>query len=58
MRKSSAIRAAMRLRKWCKGRRCDNCPLSGETICNLTYLPKTWPVMSFEDKEDDKNASD
>ena len=64
MRKSSAIRAAMRLRKWCKGRQCKYCPFfdSAEYTCIIGQerTPSKWPVMSFEDlmEREDKDATD
>lgn len=59
MRKSSAIRAAMRLRKWCIGRNCNAgacvfCDSRG-TCMLLGYVPALWPAMSFEDEEMERN---
>lgn len=60
MRKSSAIRAAMRLRKWCRGRKCKYCLFfdSAEYLCIIGQerTPSKWPVMSFDDKGDGEDA--
>lgn len=53
MRKSSAIRAAMRLRKWCTGRPCRGCPFLDKDSCLCFFgtevQPFRWPAMSFDD---------
>lgn len=62
MRKSSAIRAAMRLRKWCKGRSCsvDACIFCDKDCGCVLYecIPSGWPIMSFYDKEEVRDATD
>ena len=54
MRKSSAIRAAMRLRKWCLRRQgCAGCPFLGRyfgvCVIGTGTEPSGWPIMSFDD---------
>lgn len=64
MRKSSAIRAAMRLRKWCNGRACSagTCVFcSKDGACRLfETVPALWPAMSFEGlmEMEDEDATD
>lgn len=61
MRKSSAIRAAMRLREWCRGRQgCLRCMFYDKDgyVCSLRHsIPAAWPAMSFDD-EVRKDATD
>lgn len=64
MRKSSAIRAAMRLRKWCRNqpKSCEGCVFRQGNVVKHCVLaakhPVNWPAMSFDDKEDGEDATD